>query len=562
MKDSRVFAVFRRNVQRKAEFFVAGDVGTASPQPRVIVDLSVDPQTHTRLFVVGGRMQLVAKAVFIVKFQISGMAASILLATMMLSGCASINAAPDASEAEAVVAAIPDNFVNVPQAGDYKPAEWWADFEDPVLDDLLQTALSNNLTLQEASARLKAAEARARISKSGLFPQVNAGLDANYASSVITGLGRIGGETYTPNLGFSYEVDLWGKLRNEKRAARADALAAAADLQAAKLSIMSETITSYFDLVDARHQVQLTTQIIDVLGDRLDRTEDRYRRGLTSSFELYQVRQEFRNIQSGLPQREAQLAAIEGQLAVLAGRYSNNVAELLDSKLQPKLIFTSVPAGLPIDLLAQRPDIYAQGLRLESAGFTAKARRADRFPALNLTAGGGTQSSQITGIFDIFDKWVLNLGAGLTAPLFQGGRITANIDLADAQYAEQAAIYARMVLTAYQEVGAAMELYEEERQRYRFLFAQLEEAEAAAGYQARRFSGGVGSYIDFLDAQRARHQVQSSLSAAGRDLAQARLAVHRALGGSWEDGAAQTAKPSTPPETAPKPILPEQEAAK
>ncbi|WP_461457683.1 efflux transporter outer membrane subunit [Parasphingorhabdus sp.] len=459
-------------------------------------------------------------------------------ATLLATGCVSM--APE-SKAPQIAAGVPQQFSKTDASGAYEPAQWWTSFQDPVLNALLDEALAENLDLAEAAARLRAAEAQARVSKSGLFPQVNADVGSSYSDTPTagTGFGAAGGgtrfqvENYTSGLGFSYEVDLWGRLRDDARSARADAVAAAADLQAARLAVMAETITSYFDIVDARDQIALTTKIIDVLGDRVQQTEDRYRRGLATSFELYQVRQDFRNIQAGLPQRERQLAATEGQLAVLVGRYSDNMDAFLGQKLAPQLIFTSVPSGLPMDLLAQRPDIYAEGQRLEAARFNLGARKAERFPSISLSAGTGTQAGSPSGLFDIFDKWILNLGANLTAPLFQGGRIRANIEAADAQYAQQAAVYARTVLNAYQEVGTAIEGYEEERQRYRFLFSQLNEATAAAELQSQRFATGVGSYVDYLDALRAQYQVQSALSSAARDVALARLAVHRALGGSW-----------------------------
>ncbi|SIN69596.1 efflux transporter, outer membrane factor (OMF) lipoprotein, NodT family [Parasphingorhabdus marina DSM 22363] len=472
---------------------------------------------------------------------------AILPALLATSGC--ISMAPD-SAGPGIAAEVPASFPGADQAGVYDPAGWWTAFEDPVLNRLLNEALDRNLDIAEARARLQAAEAQARISKSGLFPQLNASLGSSYSDSPLAGTGfgaggnvgtqRLEVETYTSGLAFSYELDLWGKLRNEARAGRADAFAAAADLQAARLAVLAETITSYFDLVDARHQIVLTTRIIDVLGDRVEQTENRYQRGLVSSFELYQVRQDFRNIQASLPQRESQLAAIEGQLAVLVGRYSNNMDELLRAGLAPKLIFTDIPAGLPIDLLAQRPDVRAAGQRMEAARFTVGARKADQFPALSLSASTGTQSGTPSGVFDVMDKWVLSLGANLTAPLFQGGRIRAGIAVADAQYAQQTAVYARSVLNAYQEVGTAIERYEEERQRYRFLFSQLGEAKAAADLQSRRFGTGVGNYVDYLDALRAQYQVQSQLSSAGRDVALARLAVHRALGGSWDQPAPES----------------------
>ncbi len=475
---------------------------------------------------------------------------SLLFVALINSGCAGFTPASTGSE---FAAGIPAQFAKFDDDGVYQPIHWWGSFQDPVLDALLEEALAKNLDLAEASARLRAAEARAKISKSGLFPQINAGLKSSYADSPTAGTSfgsipgaetkRIQNETYSSSLAFSYELDIWGKLRNDARAGRADAVATAADLQSVRLAVLAETITSYFDIVDARHQIGITIKIIDVLGDRLEQTENRYRRGLVTSFELYQVRQEFRNIQASLPQRESQLAAMEGQLAVLVGRYSDSMDELIGKKLAPKLIFQSVPAGLPIDLLAQRPDIYAEGQRLESARYNLGARRAERFPSLSLSAGTGTQSGSPSAAFDIFDNWVLNLGANLTAPLFQGGRIRANIEIADAQYAQQTAVYARAVLTAYQEVTSAIERYEEERQRYRFLFSQLDEAKAAAALQSRRFFNGVGSYVDYLDGLRGQYQVQSALSSAGRDVALSRLAIHRALGGSWDEAPRASAVP-------------------
>ena len=133
------------------------------------------------------------------------------------------------------------------------------------------------------------------------------------------------------------------------------------------------------------------------------------------------------------------------------------------------------------------------------------------------------------------DNWVISLGASLTAPLFQGGRIRANIEIANAQYAQAAASYAKSVVSAFQEVRTAIAQYEEQRQRYKFLFLQGQEAKSTAALQSRRYASGVGQYSDYLDALRQQYQIESALSSVGRDVALARLAVHRALGGDWTD---------------------------
>ena len=458
----------------------------------------------------------------------------------LLAGCVSM--APRQSEPQ-IVSDIPADYGLDVEAGNYQPSNWWKGFQDPVLDAFLEKALSDNLDLKEASARLRAAEAQARISKSGLFPQVNLNGNANYSDSPAGGsafgaaaggqISRFQTETYSPSLGFAYELDLWGRVRNQARTGRADAIAAAADLRASRLAVMANTITNYFDLVDTRAQIGVQVKTIDVLNNRTQQTESRYRRGLVTSFELYQIRQDFRNTQASLPQTEARLAAIEGQLAVLAGSYAGEIDDMLDKPLTPRLVFDPVPAGLPASLLIQRPDVVAAWQRLESARFTVGTRRAEQFPQINLSSSIGTQSANLSGIFDVMDNWVLNLGASLTAPLFQGGRIRANIEVANAQYAQAAAAYANVVLTAFQEVRTAIRQYEEQRQRYRFLFLQLNEADGTADLQSRRFASGVGQYSDYLDALRQKYQIESALSSAGKDVALARLAVHRALGGDW-----------------------------
>lgn len=465
---------------------------------------------------------------------------SLLGALPLFAGCVSM--APEQSQPQ-VVANMPDEYGVSEQAGDYMPASWWTAFKDPVLDQILQKSLSGNLDLAESAARLRAAQAQAKVSKSGLYPQINLSGSANYSDSPAGGtafgglaggaVNRIEVETYAPSIGFAYELDFWGKVRNQARASRADAIAAAADLQAARLAIMAEAITNYFDLVDVRAQIATQVKTIDLLNDRTTQTESRYQRGLVSSFELYQIRQDFRNTQASLPQSEARLAAIEGQLAVLSGGYASDIEDLLAKPMKPRLVFEPIPAGLPASLLIQRPDVVASWQRLEAARYTVGARKAEQFPAINLSSSVGTQAGNISGAFDIMDNWVLNLGASLTAPLFQGGRIRANIELANAQYAQASAAYARTVITAYQEVRTAISQYEEQRQRYRFLFMQGQEAQRTASLQSKRFASGVGQYSDYLDALRQEYQIESALSSAGRDVALARLAVHRALGGDW-----------------------------
>lgn len=462
--------------------------------------------------------------------------ASLLLA---LGGCVSL--APEA-ETPAVVANLPAEFSAPDVAGEYRPAAWWSGFDDPVLDRLVDRALDANLDIVQAAARAQRAAAQARVARSSLLPSLEASAGSSYSDTPVAGGAfanfpgaptRITNETYSLGLAAAYEIDLFGRVINDLGAARADAIAAEYDLRAVRLATAAEVISAYFDIVDARFQIETTLQSVDVLAERADRTEQRYLRGLTPSFELYQVREQLRAAQASLPLGEVALTNAEGRLAVLLAEYPEALSASLEQPLLPQLVFDPVPAGLPAELLAQRPDVAASWERLEAARLRIGARQAERFPALRLSASTGTQSATPGGVLDAGQNWLLSLGSNLVAPIIDGGRISANVAAARASYDEAAASYGNAVLNAYREAASAIESYEEQRQRYRLISAQATEARATLDLQARRYQAGVGDYVGYLDALRSFHQVESSLSAAGRDVALARLGVHRALGGDW-----------------------------
>ena len=437
----------------------------------------------------------------------------------------------------------PVGYAYAESAAEYRPEAWWQGFEDPVLDALVEDALAANFDIAEATARVAQASAQARLARSALLPSVNASGNASYSNSPLegnafgdfggSGADRIENDVYTLSLGAAYELDLFGRARNDLGAARRDALAAAQDLRSVRLAVAAETISAYFDVVDSRRRIALTLATAELLQDRAARTSERFERGLAESFELYQVRQDLRSVQASLPQLESALAAQEGRLAVLLGTSRADVLARMETRLTPRLVFDPVPAGLPADLLAQRPDIGAAWARLEASRLRIGARRAERYPAPSLNASLGTQGGTLPGAFDIINNWAASLAASIVAPLFDGGRIGANIEAARAQYDANAAAYARTVVTAYAEVESALADYEEQRQRYRLITAQLAEAQGSLDLQRRRYAAGVGSYLAYLDALRAVQQVETSLSSAARATALARLGVHRALGGDW-----------------------------
>ncbi len=453
------------------------------------------------------------------------------------------------------IAELPEEFSGSGVAGSYEPLEWWKTFADPVLDRVIEAVLASNFDLAEAVARVDQARARERIVKAPAFPLLqpsanitdtdvptNAGIAAQLdevglGSDVYSDFGielpdRLDLTTYTLGVDFSYELDFWGRNRNDALAAGAERLASEADYLTARMGVLTETVRTYLEIVDLRNQQGLAVKNVDILQQRESLAGIRYDRGMTDASDLYAARQNLLNVQAELPQMEALLADAEGRLWVLLGGYRADLADRLPDSLTPSTALEPVPAGIPADLLVQRPDVSAARQRMEAARYTVGARRADLLPSLSLYGSIGLQSTEAGEWFDP-DQWFRNLSFNLLGPVFQGSRLRSNVDLAEARLNEAAAAFGRTVVTAVNEVEAALAGLEAGRRRHSILVSRAQETQAEMALQEQRYVSGVGDYEDFLTAHQTLLGAQSVLAAAARDLGHARLTLHRALGGAW-----------------------------
>ncbi len=434
--------------------------------------------------------------------------------------------------------------------------EWWKTFDDPPLDRLIETALSANLDLQQAVARLEELRHRHRIARAPLFPSVT--LDANATRSSTpanTGLGSaFGGDspgdsgpgtglgiafpdrfdftTYTASLGFAYELDFWGRLRNESGAAVRDFLASGADAATVQLTVIASTISTYLEVAAVRAQLAIAMDDVDLLRDRAELTEQRYRSGLATSFELYSIRQRYRTAQANLPGARTAVADAEGRLALILGRYAGGIDDMLPPEMAPAVSTEPVLASLPVALLEERPDVMAAFERLEAARLRVGARQAELLPTITLNGTLGLQSSRPANLFRV-DQWFMNLVGGLVTPIFQGGRLRANAGAARAVYDQAAITYVRTVLDAYRDVRTSLVRFDNERERHARVLEQVADARASLDSQLRRYRRGVADYVEYLDARINLNGAETARVLAERAVGEARLAVHRALGGAW-----------------------------
>ena len=438
------------------------------------------------------------------------------------------------------------------------PVDWWTVFDDPALNTLIDTALVRNLDLERTRAVVDELASQFRIARAPLFPQANASGTYNRQSQPAnTGIGgALGGDrggsgavpdrftfdTYSLSLALSYELDFWGRLRNQRGAALERFMGSVDAVQTARQQVIAQTISTYFEIATLERQIALSEETIDVLTDRVELAEQRYDRGLTPSFELYALRQELQAAQAERPQLESQLADARGRISVTLARFIGGSDDAVTEAVQqaartaPRSTVLAelqpVPPGLPSDLLMARPDVRADARQLEASRREIGAARANLLPSFSLTGEGGVQNSTLDDLLNI-DQRFTTLIASITAPLFQGGRIRAEIGAAEARYRQNLATYEQTLRTAFQEVHAALTAYEKQQEQYALIRSQLEDASASASNQMRRYERGIGNYADALDAERNRLQVASRLASAEEALVGARIAVHRALGGAW-----------------------------
>ena len=438
--------------------------------------------------------------------------------------------------------------------GPAAPTAWWESFEDPVLNRVVETALESNFDLATAVARVEQARAGARIAVAARLPTIQAALGgAGFDAPTNVGLGaqlegiglgadafaafglalpeRLDQTTYSAGADFSYEVDFWGRDRNAALAAGAERLASEADYRTARLGVLAQTVSTYLEIVDLGRQRRFAAETVEILRDRATLAEDRYHRGIGDVRDVYAVRRNLGDAEAALPGMDSRRADAEARLKILLGgeHHADLVGMLPDAM---PVSAAAAPRGVPAEALAQRPDVAAARQRLAAARFALGARRAALLPSLSLSGSIGLQSSDADVWFDP-DQWFRNLSSNLLTPVFQGGRLRGNVALAKAALDEATSTYGKAVATAAAEVEAALAGLDSSRQRAALLAAVAEEAGAEQALQERRYAAGVADYATFLAASQMDVAAKAARAAAERDLAYARLALHRALGGAW-----------------------------
>jgi len=459
---------------------------------------------------------------------------ALFVSATLVSGCASAPKLQHPSPG----ADVPARWTGAASDGGPVGSGWWADFSDTRLDALIDEALSRNFELKTVTGRMRSARAQARIVGAPLLPQVSLDFNRTRTRRNFIGFPIPGGDggvlnTTTTNYGVStninWEIDLWGRLSDDKAAALADLQGTQADLYGARASVAGQTAKAWFAAIEAHRQLALARATRDNFQVVNERIENRYARGLRPSLDLRLSRSNVATAEAVVLQRMQQYDSAVRQLEILLGRYPSAELTVADD-LPP--VPEAVPAGLPADLIARRPDLMLAERQIAAAGARIGAAKKARYPAIRLTGSGGTSTASLTDLLD-GDFIVWSLASSLLQPLFQGGRLRAGVDLAEANHEQVLANFAGQALRAYGEVESALVADSLLRQREAALLEASTQAAAARELAESRYHGGLSDVITMLDSQRRAFEAEGQYLAVRRQRLDARVDLYLALGGGF-----------------------------
>lgn len=409
------------------------------------------------------------------------------------------------------------------------PKAWWTDFGDPVLDKLIAMAQDRNLDLRLAEARIKEARALRTGARAELFPELTGSAGAERARTKPGNSAPGTDNTFALSLGATWEADLFGRIRGEARAANADLQASVADRDAVRLTMLAEVARTYMEFRLYQAQAGLAEKNADAQAGTVRITRARFNQGMGSRLDLERTVAQLAQTRATVPQAREQAELARHRLVLLLATRPEDLAAIVpeDSPMPNADALTVLAA--PTQVIAQRPDVRAAERRLLAAAERVRAAEALRYPQITLSGLLGVQSDHIGELFNPGTR-IWSAGASLLQPLFDFGRIRANIDAADARQEQAYLGYELTVRTALQEAQTAIVLYTQGVIRQKELAGAVEAARKAADLAHRQYQEGTLSLLEVLDAERTMYEAETDWTQATADVAMRLVGVYQTMG--------------------------------
>jgi len=425
-------------------------------------------------------------------------------------------------------------------AGPIAP-EWWRLYGEPELDRLIATANASNQTLKQAVAAVDEARALARVAGSYRYPTIS--INPSFArqrtsatrDSALTGLQVQGGATFNDWLApidLSYEIDVWGRVRRSLESAQAQAGASVDDEAMVRLAVQTDVAQYYFTVRSLDAQSEILAQTVESYREQVRLLSAQLATGLVSAVV---VRQAEAQLESTLAQqRDVQRARADQEhaLAILCGQAAPSftlAANPLREASPPE-----VPSGLPAALLARRPDVAAAEQQVVAANAQIGVAKADFYPSFSIASAAGFESANLRNLFDWRSR-IASIIPGVTLPIFQGGRLRANLEATQALYRQTVAAYTNQVLIAYGDVEDALTDLHALNDMVGGFRAAVGASQEYRRLAQAQYSTGLTDYLLVIDAERTLLANQLSLAQAVNLQQSASIHLIKALGGGWQD---------------------------
>jgi outer membrane protein, multidrug efflux system len=417
------------------------------------------------------------------------------------------------------------------QAASFADLRWWQVFQDSQLQELIRTALKENYDLQLATERISAARAQVTITRSSLFPQVQA--NSNFS----------GGKDSTTQARFNilaltadaaFQLDLFGRLRRATEASRAQLLATEDARDTVILTLVSDVASNYFALLELYLELQITRDTVKTQEDSVKLTRLRLDHGVATKLDVLQAQQVLDTANAQVPDLERQIGQEEDAISILLGHYPESVRRGLPLAQQP--LPPEVPPGLPSTLLERRPDIRQVEQDLVTANAEIGVARAAFFPQISLTGSGGGafgRSSLLTGLMSS-QTGIWSYGVQVSQPIFTGGALSGNLKLAESEHRQELIAYKQVIQLSFRDVSDALIGYQKLHQVRVAQETTVKDLQDTVNTSLSRYRGGITTYLEVLDGQRSLFTAELTLAQARGNEYQSLVQLYKALGGGWQ----------------------------
>jgi multidrug efflux system outer membrane protein len=450
----------------------------------------------------------------------------------MACGALSVTACVQGPDYVKPTVAVPSSYRTADATIEEPRTGWWHDYHDPHLDALVEEALSNNRDLRIATARVDEFAAILAGTKSQAYPQVGYGLSgerARASEKLIPDFVDPKSTTFTSVLSASWELDLWGRIRRETEAARANLFATEEARRGVTLTLISSVIAGYVTLLDFDAQLRIAEATAAGRKKSVDLFETRLAAGWVSEFEMSQVRSEYEGALAQIPPLQQAVATQENALSVLVGRNPGPIAR---SGEPDGITSPTVPAGLPSELLVRRPDILQAEQQLVASNALIGAARALFFPRITLTGLFGFASGSLGGLFSgPAHTW--SFTGDVPGPIYTGGGLTAAVDQAEARRDQSFANYEKVIQNAFRDVEDSLADVRNSAELRGTLTRRVATLRRGVELANERYENGYSDYLEVLDTERSLFSAELQLASARGDYQRALVNLYRALGGDW-----------------------------